>query len=100
MASLARHTGAALRQVGRHAARDTPAGVELELTCEECFEHLDRYGEVELAGRDADAAVRGMRAHLEGCPACHEDHDSLAGRLRAPAAQRLTPGALGVPRPA
>jgi hypothetical protein len=49
-----------------------------ELTCEECFEHLDRYVELELAGRDADAAVPGMRAHLEGCPACHEDHDSLA----------------------
>lgn len=52
-----------------------PAGPEL--TCEECFEHLDRYVEVELAGRDADAAVPGMRAHLEGCPACAEDHDSL-----------------------
>jgi hypothetical protein len=34
--------------------------------------------ELELAGRDADAAVPGMRAHLPGCPACHEDHDSLA----------------------
>ena len=52
-----------------------PAGPEL--TCEECFEQLDRYVEVELAGRDADAAVPGMRAHLEGCPACAEDHDSL-----------------------
>jgi hypothetical protein len=49
-----------------------------ELTCEECFEHLDRYVELELAGRDADTAVPGMRAHLQGCPACHEDHDSLA----------------------
>src|SRR5437867_1181350 len=78
MASLARQTGAALRQVGRHAAREAPAGVELGLTCEECFERLDRYVELELAGRDADAAVPGMRAHLEGCPACHDDHDSLA----------------------
>jgi hypothetical protein len=49
-----------------------------ELTCEECFELLDRYVDVELAGQDADAAVPGMRAHLEGCPACHEDHDTLA----------------------
>jgi hypothetical protein len=48
-----------------------------ELTCEECFELLDRYVEVELAGQDADAAVPGMRAHLQGCPACHEDHDTL-----------------------
>ena len=28
-------------------------------------------------GADADAAVPGMQAHLDGCPACAEDHDSL-----------------------
>ncbi len=48
-----------------------------ELTCEECFEHLDRYVELELANDDADIRVPGMRAHLQGCPACGEDHDSL-----------------------
>ena len=48
-----------------------------ELTCEECFEQLDRYVEMELGGADADAGVPGMRAHLEGCPACAEDHESL-----------------------
>jgi hypothetical protein len=48
-----------------------------ELTCEECFEELDRYVEHELLGADADAAVPGMRAHLEGCPACGEEHESL-----------------------
>ena len=50
-----------------------------ELTCDQCFEELDRYVELELAGADADAAVPGMRAHLEGCPACREDHLSLRG---------------------
>jgi hypothetical protein len=48
-----------------------------EISCEECFEQLDRYVELELAGDDAEAAVPGMWAHLEGCPACHEDHESL-----------------------
>jgi len=48
-----------------------------ELTCEECFDELDRYVELELAGVDAEAKIPGMRAHLAGCPACHEDHDSL-----------------------
>ena len=52
-----------------------PAGPEL--TCERCFEELDRYVELELSGSDADAQVPGMRAHLEGCPACAEDHRSL-----------------------
>jgi hypothetical protein len=52
-----------------------PAGPEL--SCEACFENLDRYVELELAGDDAEAAVPGMAAHLEGCPACKEDHESL-----------------------
>jgi hypothetical protein len=48
-----------------------------ELSCEECFEQLDRYVELEIAGEDADEAVPGLRSHLEGCPACREDHASL-----------------------
>jgi hypothetical protein len=48
-----------------------------ELTCEECFEHLDRFVELELDGADAEAAVPGMSAHLTGCPACGEDYESL-----------------------
>ena len=52
-----------------------------ELSCEECFEALDRYAELELAGGEADAAVPGMRAHLEGCPACADDHESLVALL-------------------
>jgi hypothetical protein len=48
-----------------------------ELSCEQCFEQLDRYVELELAGVNADEAVPGMRAHLEGCPACHDDQQSL-----------------------
>ena len=50
---------------------------EPEVTCEQCFELLDEYVELEVQGADADARIPGMRAHLEGCPACHEDHDSL-----------------------
>jgi hypothetical protein len=56
-----------------------PAGPEL--SCEECFEELDRYVELERAGADADAAVPGMSAHLEGCSACAEDHESLYALL-------------------
>jgi hypothetical protein len=58
-----------------------PAGEEL--TCDECFEQLDRFVELDLSGREVDAAVPGMRAHLEGCPACREDHDGLVALLDA-----------------
>ena len=50
---------------------------EAEVGCDTCFEELDRYVELELAGKDADAEVPGLRAHLDGCPACREEHDSL-----------------------
>ena len=48
-----------------------------EVTCEECFELLDEYVELELAGEDADRRLPGLREHLQGCPACNEDHESL-----------------------
>jgi len=48
-----------------------------EVTCDRCFELLDEYVDLEVAGLDADSRLPGMRAHLQGCPACQEDHDSL-----------------------
>jgi hypothetical protein len=54
-----------------------------ELGCDECFAELDRYVDLEVAGAEADAAVPGLRAHLEGCPACREEHDSLLALVRS-----------------
>lgn len=70
--SQPRDIDAAERLLGRALGPEGP-----ELSCEQCFEQLDRYVELEHAGSDADAATPGMRAHLEGCPACEEDHRSL-----------------------
>jgi hypothetical protein len=54
---------------------------EPEIDCDECFAQLDRYVELELAGAPADALVPGLRAHLVGCPACGEEHESLRALL-------------------
>ena len=51
-----------------------------EVTCEVCFDELDRYVDLELTGADAEAAP-GMAAHLRGCPACSEEHESLRALL-------------------
>jgi hypothetical protein len=56
---------------------------ERELTCDECFDQLDRFVELELAGADADHAVPGLRPHLEGCPACRDEHESLIALVEA-----------------
>ena len=50
---------------------------EPELLCDECFEKLDQYVELQLEGAQADDRIPGMRAHLDGCPACREDYESL-----------------------
>lgn len=54
-----------------------------ELSCEECFAQLDRYVELSLLGAGADREVPGMRAHLDGCPACAEDFHSLRDLVAA-----------------
>lgn len=64
-----------------------PAGPEL--SCEQCFEQIDRYVELELSAAGAagaDAAIPGMAAHLDGCPACAEEHATLRALLGAGAA--------------
>jgi len=58
-----------------------PAGPEVG--CDECFEQLDRFVELELSGADADAALPGPRAHLRGCPACREEHESLVALVQS-----------------
>jgi hypothetical protein len=48
-----------------------------DVGCDVCFDELDRLVELELAGEDVEAAIPGLRAHLAGCPACREEHESL-----------------------
>ncbi|HEY7207334.1 MAG TPA: hypothetical protein VH416_03760 [Gaiellaceae bacterium] len=55
---------------------------EPQLSCEECFAELDHYVELETSGVDAAAEVPRMTAHLEGCPACKEEHDELLEFVR------------------
>ena len=70
------------RPMGDETMRRLLGPADRELLCDECFEKLDEYVELELQGAQADDRIPGMRAHLEGCPACREDYDSLAELLR------------------
>jgi hypothetical protein len=54
-----------------------------ELGCEECFEELDRFVEVDLAGKDAAEAMPLVQDHLERCRECKEEFEALLGALRA-----------------
>lgn len=50
---------------------------EPEVSCDDCFEQLDRYVDLEVDQGRADLAMPGLAAHLRGCPACSEERDSL-----------------------
>ena len=57
-----------------------------QVSCDQCFELLDEFVELEVAGRDADARLPGLRTHLDGCPACREDYESLRALILADSA--------------
>lgn len=54
-----------------------------EIGCEECFEELGRFVEMELAGKDAAEAMPLVQDHLERCNGCKEEFEALLVALRA-----------------
>ena len=75
---MERHVGTRAQKLAQLLG---PTGAEIG--CDECFDLLDEFVELELAGLDADAKIPGLRAHLEGCSACREEHDSLVALVEA-----------------
>ena len=54
-----------------------------EIACDECFEQLDCFVEMTLAGTDAAQAVSLVQDHLERCHDCCEEFEALLTVLRA-----------------
>jgi hypothetical protein len=54
-----------------------------EIGCDECFEQLDRFVEMELAGKNAAAAMPLVQDHLNRCRECQEEFQALLVALRA-----------------
>ena len=55
---------------------------EAEIGCDECFERLDRFAEVELSGVEASAAMPLVGDHLEKCADCRSKFEALLTALR------------------
>ena len=55
---------------------------EEEIGCDECFERLDRFVEMELSGLDAAAAMPLVEDHLDKCGDCREEFEALLEALR------------------
>ena len=54
-----------------------------EIGCDECFEQLDRFVEMTLAGKNAAEAMPLVQDHLERCDDCREEFEALMVALRA-----------------
>ena len=48
-----------------------------EIGCDECFEELDRFVEMQLAGKSPEAALPLVKDHLDRCQSCHQEYEAL-----------------------
>ena len=50
---------------------------ETEIGCDECFEQMDRFAEIEFSGSDSATAMPLVHDHLRKCEDCHEKYEAL-----------------------
>jgi hypothetical protein len=56
---------------------------ETEISCDECFEQLDRFAEAELFGLGATVAMPLVGDHLDRCEDCRSKVEALLTALHA-----------------
>lgn len=56
---------------------------EVEIGCDECFEQLDHFVELSIAGKNAEEALPLVGAHLQQCDDCREEFELLQAMLKA-----------------
>jgi len=53
-----------------------------EIACNECFRELDRFVDLELAGKSAEEALPLVKHHLDHCMLCREEYEALLEALK------------------
>lgn len=56
---------------------------EVELTCPECLDELDKYVQSTLDGTPLDGVLKLVREHLEACPFCEGELKLVLETLNA-----------------
>jgi hypothetical protein len=62
-----------LKELLRRALNTRPD----EVGCETCYEKLDQFVEMELAGKNASQALPLIKRHLELCSGCNDEYKAL-----------------------
>jgi len=56
---------------------------EVELTCPECLDELDKYTQSILDGMPIEGVLHRVREHLEACPCCTGQYKLVLETLKA-----------------
>jgi hypothetical protein len=56
-----------------------------EIGCDACYEQLDRFADLHLAGKNASEAMPLVQDHLDRCTDCREEFEALLAALKAQA---------------
>ena len=67
----------------KRMARSIAGTREHEIGCDECFEEIDRFVDLVLAGKNAAQATPLVQAHLDRCDNCREEYEALLAAVRA-----------------
>lgn len=54
-----------------------------EIGCDECWDHLDQFIDLLLAGKAAEDALPLVKDHLSQCGECREEYEALLRALQA-----------------
>jgi hypothetical protein len=60
---------------------------EIEIDCQDCYELLDSYAELLLAGNDPVDLMPAVKQHLKQCNCCHHELEALIIMLQEVAGQ-------------
>ena len=62
-----------------------------EISCRQCFDHLDHFAEMSLVGINAAEAMPLVQDHLEHCGECRQEFEALLSALEGFESELLPP---------
>lgn len=54
---------------------------DVEINCEECYNKIEKFVDMELSGKSAEEAMPLVEEHLQRCSECREEYEVLLTAL-------------------
>ncbi|OGO43806.1 MAG: hypothetical protein A2Z04_03075 [Chloroflexi bacterium RBG_16_57_9] len=65
---------------------------DIEIACSACFEVLDQFVDLQVAGTNSKEILSHVQQHLDQCPDCYEEYEALLVIVRWDQMQSGLPG--------